>query len=608
MKNKKIKNVTFFINLKRIGKLIWEIDKKYIFIALATTIVLGLVPATSLKVMQYIINSIQISRSKFNDILYLIIIYFCIDLFQMVIQAILGYYNTKFNLKFDLFVKKNLLMTASKLHLKQYENSEVYDLIQRAQAESEGKLISFFSKFMTIIHNLIILLSYLIILSEFSIWIIPIIMTIPIIEYFISNHLNEKQFNVIRNRTNEERKTWYYSYIITNGNSYKELKIYNLFNHFIEQYEKYKVKFNNQDMKISKEKLVKLSILDLFEQILNGLLFVYIVYNGFIGFILIGSVITYTRAVISTKGQIQIILKMISNLRKENLYINQLFEFIDLSETSANNTTHEGVKIKEINEIVIEHLYYKYRSEEDYVLKDVSLKFNKGEFYTIVGRNGSGKSTLAKILLGFYDDYEGSILINGTDLRLIDKDSYISNVSSLFQDFTKFEGSIRENIAYGNMSLVKDDKSIFNIINKFGITDIMNNKKKLLDTQLGYWFNSGKQISSGEWQKIALSRCIIKECDFYILDEPNATLDTISEFEISKMYKGLFKNKIGLIIAHKFNNFIENTNNIIVLDKGKIIEQGNHESLIRHKGTYYQIYNSHNLKEADYKLKNIESV
>ena len=341
--------------------------------------------------------------------------------------------------------------------------------------------------------------------------------------------------------------------------------------------------------------MVKMTSLSIIEQIITGAIFAYIIYCGFVGGILLGDVVAYTRAAISNQTNIQSILQNISSIKKSNLYIGQYYSFIDLENAK---TLDEGkIIIDKIHSLKLENLSFKYDTG-GYVLKNVNFEFKEGNSYAIVGKNGSGKTTLAKLLMGLYDNYEGNIYVNGIELRSIQKEHYSKRIASLFQDFIKYDATFRENIAYGNLDLMDKDAELRDLSNEFRIGHIIDHSKQNLDTQLGYWFDEGKQISFGEWQKLAIARTFSKDADVIFLDEPNSALDAISDYEISQLYQKLFQDKMGIIIAHKFNNLINQVNNILVIENGRLAEIGTHTELLHQGKIYYEMYQLQNKNSA----------
>lgn len=574
-----------FKNLLWIIESIWKLDKKYIFLSIISTGIGGIVPPISLIVMQRIINSIQL-RDNSNVVFIYIAIYVGIDLVQTIYNSMIGYYNSRFSMEFGLKFSEDIFKKASKLSLRDYENSTTYDLINRAQYEGGGKLLSYYSNFMNIITQSITLISYMIILLSFKTWIVAVVLIMPIIRYFISNRFNLKRFKIIRERTNDSRKSWYISHLLTYGNFYKELKTFSLFDYFINKYKSYITRFNVQDLEISKTQTIIYSILSIFETILDGLLFSYTVSLGVSEVILIGNVITYTRTIISSKSIITSILLNISSTINESLFIDQLFEYFSLEEED-----NEGkVRINRIDNIKLINVSYKYPNSKDYVLKNINLEINRDKKVALLGVNGSGKTTLIKIIMGFYSDYSGDIFVNNINLRDIDKEYLLKRISTLFQDFVKYEATFRENIGYSNFNIMSSDNKLFEISNRFKLTDIILKNDRKLDTQLGTWFDDGINLSMGQWQKVALSRVFARESDLYILDEPNAAMDSITEYEISQLYQEVLKDKMGIIIAHKFSNIIKIVDEIIVLQDGEIIEHGTHNELVDYNGVYKMLY------------------
>ena len=475
------------------------------------------------------------------------------------------------------------------MNLKSFESSETYDMVCRAQYEADGKLLAYFDLLTGVLSSIITTVSYLLIIVRFRIWIMLCILIIPVVKFCINRKMNLETFKVIRKRTNDSRKCWYMQHVLTYGEAYKELKIYNLFSHFIDRYREYKEQFNEEDLRLKKKSIVQLGGATAFETIIDGVIFAYIVFCGYTGEILIGNVVTYMKTITQVKTHVMSVLQIFSDMNQESMYIDQLKEYLDYPE-EGNKEKDALMDIEEIECIEIRHLYYRYREDQDYVLRDINLKIDGAQTIAVVGQNGSGKTTLLKIIMGFYDDYEGEILINGVELGKINKISVLNKIATLFQDFYKYEATFRENIAYGNLNAIDDDEKLKRICRKFDLEQLIEETAEQLDCQIGYWFDNGKQISIGQWQKIGLARAFCKNADLYIMDEPNAAMDAISEQRLALLYQELLDGKKGIIVAHKFNNLIRSVNRIIVLEHGEITGNGPHEELMKSNETYKKLY------------------
>lgn len=574
-----------FKNLFWILGSIFKFDKRYIFVLGFSIIIAGAVPPITTLISQEIVNKIQI-EAKWETILLFVIVYVSIDLIGSIIIYIMNYYMQKVLLSYNLYFSEMILKKAEKLSLKSYEDSETYDKITMAQYQGNGKILSYLETFSGIISSAISLISFSAILLSFQAWIVICIMVIPVIKFIISRKLNIMSFKLIKNRMNDTRKSSYIQYLLTHGDFNKELKTYNLFDYFIEIYKKYIKEFNRQDIDLEKKRSLWLSCVSIVENVIDGSLFAYIAYLGLTRVILIGNVMTYMRTVSQIKEQMVVILETFSTLNKESLFIDQLIVFFNLPELDNTQKAKSGA----IKQIEVRNLWYRYSGKTEYALKNINLKINSNEIIAIVGQNGSGKTTLIKILMGFYEDYEGEIFVNGINLKEIDKQHYLTQIATLFQDFVKYEATFRENVAYGNLQIKDNDSKLYEIIKLFGLEKLVADEARGLDTQIGFWFDNGKQISLGQWQKVALSRAFAKEASMYILDEPNAALDPISEYNLAQLYFKLIRGNIGIIVAHKFNNFCKQVDKIIVMKDGKIESEGMHEELIENSHLYKQLY------------------
>ena len=574
------------MNKSKDNIVLWVIDsliqfqRSYFISLILFSIWAGIIPPVLTIISQKIINSLQL-KTEVRAVLPVIVIYIGLGLLQEVSRHMFNQYKYSFSKRYDAHINEKILLKAKSLRLSDYESSETYDIVERAKYSADGKLLSYIDLLVSIITMIVSCVSYLAIILSFNWLLLTAVVLIPICKYIVSDKINKEQYVLQKKRTNDERRCWYYQHIITSGDYYKELKVYRLFNLFINKFLNLRHQFNKQDIALCNKKTKLLIGMELLESVLEGLVFCYVFWCCHKDIIMIGDMIIYISAINQTKNLISTALQSVAEVKLQGLYILQLKEFLE----TIIEPDFGHVYPDEIYSIETRHLSFKYPNSPHYILYDVNLRLEKGRKTVIIGENGSGKTTLMKLIMGFYSDYDGEILINGLNLREYNKDALFKKIATLFQDYCKYEGTIRENIAFGNLSIISDDEEIKAICNKFKLEDIENDNLGL-DTQIGYWFDEGKNLSMGQWQKIALCRAFIKNADIIIMDEPNAAIDVISERIINDLMNNAMDNKIGIIVAHRFNHIIQKADQIIVLKKGKISGCGTHDELINENLLY----------------------
>ena len=575
---KNIKNIG--VNYKKIIRILIDVDKKVLLFLFITTLINGIVPAISIAFTQKILNAVQTICFPLNILMGIVCAYIVFNVLSTFFSIIQQYYTSLFQYKLDQYINMLILEKAGDLSLRDYENAESYDKIQRAKASN--KIYSYFSYFLSIIELIVTLIMYIYMLMSWKWWVIFVIIFVSIISAMLMNRVNEYRYEMLRERTGEEREKWYYQFLLTNDLAFKEIKTYNLMKYFIDKYEKIYIKFLNQDKQYLK-KMSKISVIkSIQEEIVSAFCLVLIILDTYAGKILIGDSVAYINVTNSVKNVIRLLLQQFSSIYNDSLYISQIFELLSLpSERYYYKGTRE---IGSIKEIVLKNVSYKYSGCNEYALENVSLVLKTEMMVALVGANGSGKSTLVKIISGLYTEYEGEVFVNGINLKDIDILSFRKQISTLFQDYTKYELSLRENIAIGNIENISNDAEIKAVLNRVGLKKISN-----LDQRLGVWFDNGIQLSGGEWIKVGLGRAFFKNSSLIILDEPDASLDGVAETEIYKQITLLSKDKICLFITHHLTRIPKETQ-YVVLEKGKIVGTGTHEKLVKDCKVYKELY------------------
>jgi ATP-binding cassette subfamily B protein len=285
------------------------------------------------------------------------------------------------------------------------------------------------------------------------------------------------------------------------------------------------------------------------------------------------------------------VLDNYSSMNMRSKYIDQYFEL--LKYPSSLSPTEKTVNVPlDPNPPTIEfkNVSFKYPDSDRYILRNFNLIIKSGEIVALVGENGAGKSTLIKLLLRFYDVTEGEILINGINLKEIDLNSWYKNIGALFQDFIRYQFTFKENIIYGNLQKKNDLKSLQEAIKNSGADSYVNDLPKGVEQIVGKTFAGGEDLSGGQWQKLALARAFFRDAPILILDEPTSAIDAKAEYEIFERVQKLQKDKTVLIISHRFST-VRNADRILVLNGGKIIEEGCHTELMKASGLYAELFN-----------------
>jgi ATP-binding cassette subfamily B protein len=298
--------------------------------------------------------------------------------------------------------------------------------------------------------------------------------------------------------------------------------------------------------------------------------------------------------VVFRQGQqaFQSCLAAIGGTYEHNLYLSNLFEFLSLQIAGVRGPNDKSRPTSQptTSGLFFDNVSFCYPGRTVFALQDVRLHIPRGQSVAVVGSNGAGKSTLIKLLCGLYEPTKGQIYLDGVDLRDWDRAALLSRISVVFQDFNKYQLSVKENVGVGDVRSIEDEDQVRRAILRGGAHDLLQEMPEGLETSLGTWFRQGRELSGGQWQKIAVARAFMREtADILILDEPTAALDAEAESVAFQKFQELTKGKTSLIISHRFP-VARLADHIVVIEHGQIQEEGTHESLTAAGGRYAELF------------------
>ncbi len=591
--------------LPRTLQLVFRLEGRLFTVIAVLSLITGLAPIATLYISQELINSLVHIQAGIQPILWLFGTYIVVTLLSELISQTMDYYNTRFQFSMNYKLNYMIMEKSGRLALEDFENPEVYDRLERITREISYKPFQIFQSFIAMATAAVTLVSAIIFLMTWNWFIAVLLLLVPILSLFYFLRIGQQEFFIQWKRTGEERRAWYLNYILTHDFSFKEVKLYGLKGYILEHYLRIKRKFLQQDTTVLRRKTAFNFIYEIIVQIVGAAVILLAILSAYAGRIMVGNVLSCIRSVGMVQSNSQAIINQIYAIYNSNLYMNQLFEFLEYREEVIPEHLQAGDYTETIREIDIEHVSFAYPGSEQRSLENISLTFRAGERVAIVGPNGSGKSTLIKLLSGLYRLQHGSIRINGQSMEQIHPADYSNQLAVLFQDYMKYEMTLQENIGFGQVERMQDTERMKATLERMQAHFVREQGDYNLDMQLGLWFDEGRQLSGGQWQKIALARTYFRDASVYILDEPSAALDPIAEKETFDTFFRLSRQKIGIFISHRLVA-AQQANRIIVMDQGRIVGEGVHEQLLRDCTVYRQMYESENYEidmggEAEWK-------
>lgn len=470
------------------------------------------------------------------------------------------------------------------------ENGKIRNLIAKVEDSYHLRLPLLLEVSNYIVYNLGALILSLIIAFKYNIFYFLLLAGASTPLYILRARYGNITWSIHSSKASKINLLWYLKSIFTNFQTLPEIKIYGLKNHLLGKTKEMQEEILEDYKKVIKKYTLYSSLLSMFIPIVLFFIMKDIVYKISLHRYSLGDFTFLMSSLFTFSQEISSLSLNIGSLFENNLYANDYFKLLEIKNKTKNSLNPHRFHDIVPHKIEFKNVTFYYPGSKTPSLKNVNLTINKGENVAIVGRNGAGKSTLIKLMLRFYDPTEGKILIDGIDLKKIDSKNWYRHLGILFQDFAKYNFTLKENILFGELTREYTNNAIIESLRLAQGGDIPANLPKGVDNILGRWFEEGKEISGGQWQKITIARALYRQAPMLILDEPTSSIDPESEYEIFLNLKKVYQNKSLIFISHRFST-VRMADKIYLVDGGKIIEEGDHEKLLSNNNLYARYFN-----------------
>lgn len=511
------------------------------------------------------------------------------------VQRGLGLLRSLIGARLGLDINAAILDKALHLELRHFEEPAVYDQLTRARREASSRPLSMVSETLGIAQSLVTAFGYGALLVRWSGLAVLALAFAALPSAIAEVRLSNLAFRVRNWRSPEARKLNYLEYVLANDAHAKEVKLFGIGPLLLDRYRALGETFYREDRALAVRRTSLGWLLSLFGTAAFYGCYASMALGAARGELTLGDLVLYGVSFRQGQQAFQSILSSLGGMYEHNLYMSNLFSFLaiptdgDAPKLLAAPAAETSPEPSELG-IRFEGVSFRYPGQTRYALEKLDLFVPRGQSVALVGHNGAGKTTLVKLLTRLYTPTEGRVLLDGRDLRDWDLDALRRRVGVVFQDFNRYQMTVRENVGFGSKEHLDDSERIKAAIERGGASEVVESLSSGVDTQLGRWFKDGTELSGGQWQKLALARAFMREeADVLVLDEPTAALDADAEHAVFQRFRVLAEGRTTFVVSHRFPT-VRMADRILVLDAGRVIEEGNHAALVEKGGTYARMF------------------
>lgn len=598
MSHRPLRTPQILSSLMRMIGLAWQVSPMIFISLLLLTGIQGLVPLITAWITKLLFDLLALALQGtgafdlLQNLIFLILTQAGVFIISQMIAPASRFLSEELGRKLTIIAETAVYKKISGLHgVAYFENPSFYDTFRLASQGARFGPLQGLNTLTALFQSAVTLLAFLGTLIAFNPFLAALVSFAALPQLWLELKFGRQRVGLAFELSPEERRGYYYSYLLSDAAAAKEIRLFNLMDHFLKgllgTYRKIHHAQRSQNLRELKWKL----LLETLSAVVFSAAFGMVAVQAFVGRLSLGDVTLYVSAVRSLQGALSSIVSAVAELNEQTLFFQQYDRLMTLPQPvwiapspRAVPALASGIEIREVS--------FRYSENHPWVIRHLDLSIPVGKCLALVGLNGAGKTTLVKLLTRLYDPTEGQILWDGFDIREFDPADLRERTSVIFQDFMHYASTAQENIGVGEINLLNDLVPIQQAAEKAGIHQGIQNLPLGYQTTLSRMFGeetSGVELSGGEWQKIALARLFMRQADLLILDEPTAALDPQAEYEIYNRFTELVKGRTCLLISHRLST-VRMADVIAVLENGTVREYGIHSDLLAQGGAYARLY------------------